>query len=406
MSTYITKRGKHWYFKKLDPQTGKVVFQSLKTADKRIALERAKPLAADLEAGRWDRILALRARNALPKVGELLHTYLANWTVLDLEERTASECAKYFARVLALGCGVEDASGLSLSVLHGEAGAAVVRKFMAEKVKARAGAGGWEDEDEERRAKGSVNSALRQARAVVGVRALQLYRDKGLQLPDLERFKNEPGFMGVGKQSYNPPGDELLEKTFKALAALGKDPVRKDQYLAVCLAAGAGLRKGEIKRASWNWFTLRGAAPWLVGAMITKNGDLLDVPILPEWWARIAALRPEGAKGEDRILSSDSEWTFRRVGEWMRGLGWETQKCIHEFRALVGCRVAEAMGIEAASLFLRHGSIKTTQIYYGRYLRLRGLKPIELVPVQQARDPEPAGQAAENIIPLPAAMGQ
>jgi integrase len=171
-----------------------------------------------------------------------------------------------------------------------------------------------------------------------------------------------------------------VRKTFAAVDRLARGGrIHQDIYKAVCLATGAGLRKSEISAARWGWFhEVDGQVVIRAAGFVTKNGSSLGTPMLRDWWVKLAAARPAGAGPEDRVLTGGTDKVFRRLSRLMRSLGWKTQKAAHEFRALVGCRVAEACGIESASLFLRHGAISTTQRFYGRYLKLRDLSAVKV----------------------------
>ena len=383
MATNIFKRNGIWYFKMRKPGTnGAVLVQSLQVRNREVALAKAKALRRAVMEERWDRVFGVRAVSPLPTLGELLRVYEAHTADLEIEPRTAQECAAYLRRIVATATG-GDPDQQSLSCLDGEAGARAVRAYKAARLAESAGGDTDDDEDDaESRTKRSVNSALRQARSVFTPRAIALYRDHGLRVPDVGPFKSEPGFSGGIKRDYHPPGDDVIQATFAALDGLRSDgELGRDMYRAICLAVGAGLRKSEVRRAERAWFVQRDGRPWLRSSMVTKNGAALDVPILPEWWHRLTSVLPENG---ERIIANPSQRLFRAIGKWMTGLGWQTQKKLHEFRAYVGCRVAEAYGIEAASLFLRHGEIGTTQRYYGRYLKLRSLDAVQIAPASPA----------------------
>ncbi len=389
MTTNLIKRKGIYYFKMRRPGSGGIICQSLQVRNRDVALAKAKALRREVLEERWDRVFGVRAISPLATVGTVLRAYVEHAPELEIEPRTAQECAAYLRRVVATVTGVPDPDHESLACLDGEAGARAVRAYKAARLAELAkGRSDNEDEDDEAtaRAKRTVNSALRQARSVFTARALAIYRDAGLRLPNVEPFKTEPGFAGDVKREYHPPGDDVIHATFAALDKLRDgNELERDMYRAMCLAVGAGLRKSEVRRAERGWFVLRDARPWLRSSMVTKNRAALDVPILPEWWARLEAVLPPNA---ERILANPSDRLFRAIGTWMTRLGWRTQKKLHEFRAYVGCKVAEVHGIEAASLFLRHGEIGTTQRYYGRYLRLKSVDGVTVAPSPPAVTPD------------------
>jgi integrase len=213
-------------------------------------------------------------------------------------------------------------------------------------------------------------------------RAREHYRDANLVLPDVKEFIEVPGFFRVGKMDYNAPPDEVIVKTFAELENLrGAD---RNAYVAICLACGAGLRKGEVAQARRSWFSIKDGVARLQAKIQTKNGQFIDLPLLPEWWARLEVVLKDAwsvGDGEDAYLLEGNrqereEEVFRRIGPWMRELGWETQKTFHEFRAYVGSMIAmdSRYGMEIASMFLRHHSVDFTRRYYLRYVKLKQIQ--------------------------------
>lgn len=355
---FTTKRGGVFYFKKRI--SGKVLFQSLRTSDRQLAVRKAKLLAADLEAGRWDRVFELRTRRELASIGEVLAVYEPAAARLQLKPRSAYDAARALELVVRKGLGTTAPGGVSTRELTDK----LARRFEEASV---AGAG----EQEVERRKRSAASLLRQARSVFCRDALQLYQDSGLTLPDVSGFRNARVLLKVAKLDYQPPSDAVLAATFASLPALAEGTaLERDMYRAVCLAVGAGLRKSEIMAARWNWFAVCDGRPVVRSQYVCKNRSDMNVPMLSEWWTRLQAARPGEAREDSAILCGGAAAVFRAVGKWMGALGWRTQKRIHEFRAYVGSQIAQEHGIVAASLFLRHGDISTTQRFYLRYLTL------------------------------------
>jgi integrase len=286
-----------------------------------------------------------------------------------------------------------DPEGLSTACLSGQ----LVREYKAA-VEAIPMAGSSQTGNgaaEMQRLKRSANSYLGQARSIFGKHTLEFYEDAGLVLPpreQLREFLEAPKFRGVGKtqREYNAPSDSVIKATFAGLDELKvSDPAA---FLAICLAMGAALRKGEIMECRRSWFVSRNGRMWISGPMVTKNGDPLEVPMLSEWWARIEPVigppvqgigqaagdgevkRAEARAPDDFVLPgsvTERERVFRRVGPWMRSMGWQTQKAIHEFRAWVASKIADKYGLEAARQYSRHEDARTTQNCYGRYRTVR-----------------------------------
>lgn len=228
----------------------------------------------------------------------------------------------------------------------------------------------------------SATSLLRQARSLFTQEARSIYlRQHGLQLPKgIGDFMTEHLFRDVGKTDYWPPGDILLAATFASLERINPactDPEKievsdRNIYLAVWLALGFGLRKEEIANARHSWFLTRDGVIYLRGDVLAKNRMLPDIRVQLGAWSKLAPYVT--AASTDYLLAGTDterhELVFRRVSEWMRHLGWKTQKTIHEFRAYAGSKIAQAHGLLAAQAFLRHQSYVTTERFYMRYLKM------------------------------------
>src|SRR4030095_9842443 len=226
----------------------------------------------------------------------------------------------------------------------------------------------------------SGNSVLRQARALFSPELLEYYRIQAeLELPDLNGFRSAPGFKGTVKKDYQRPSDSLIEKTFAELGAT-RD-THPDRYKACWLALGFGLRKGEIAAAQTDWIVpVAGRIHLEVRSvcqkdgnesLITKNGQAAPrIPVANGAWEKLQQARPSLGPyfiGGGKNYRIDD--VFREVNSWLRSLGWQTQKGIHELRAYAGCQVIMRDGLLAGSHWLRHERVETTQKFYGRYIQ-------------------------------------
>ena len=345
---------------------GKRYLRSLDTNIKETAVGNAKIIIGAVKESKWAVVDALKGRRDVAALGEVFDVYER---VAEVKERTATNNISALAIMVrtALGDDGLDVRRQSCGILTAD----LVRRFRA----------GWIDDEledeEEISAKRTANSYIGQARSVFARHVLPDYESAGLKLPDLREFMDAPKFRKVGKIEYNAPSDDLISKTFAELEML-KDEDRA-VYLAICLAVGAGLRKGEIYQARWNWFVQRGGRAFVRGDKLTKNNQKLDGIIMSDWWARIVKCSPGAGTevGDAFVLEGTKherqDEVFRRVGLWMRGLGWETQKTTHEFRAYVGSQVCSKYGLEAASAFLRHADLRTTKNFYMRYLKTQDI---------------------------------
>jgi integrase len=234
-----------------------------------------------------------------------------------------------------------------------------------------------------RRAKVSGASVMRQAKGIFTKHLLEYYRIEGkleLDMKAISAFKSGASFQGAFKNEYNPPDDATIARTFEALES-SRD-THPDRYITCWLALGLGLRKGEIAGVRSDWFVTVDGLPCLeLRAVIqrdgteseaTKNGQIAPrIQVVNGAWEklepRIKAL-PQGG----HLISGDEVYrrdgNFREINRWLRAMGWQTQKAIHEMRAYAGCQVIMRDGIYKASQWMRHSSVAVTQKYYGRYL--------------------------------------
>ena len=232
----------------------------------------------------------------------------------------------------------------------------------------------------------SANTLLRSARALFSPHLLEHYRIvAGLRLPDLSEFRQAPGFRGVAKEDYRIPSDDLVRATLADLEA--SRFTHPDRYAAVWLALGFGLRKSEAAAVRAGWFVrLNGrihlelrevVQPGTPGqtSTATKSGAINPrIPVANGAWEHLVTI-VELLPPDRHVLAPAGTDTYRadalfdEISGWLRGLGWETQKAFHEFRALAGCWVAMRDGLLVARDWLRHSSVTTTERHYGRYVR-------------------------------------
>ena len=214
---------------------------------------------------------------------------------------------------------------------------------------------------------------LAQARTVFSRDLRTEYRIRKLPLPaGLHDFLTLTGIKAPVKLDYNKPDDLILARTFAALPAL--ETTDRNLYVAIWLALGFGLRKGEVSAARGDWFTvIDGRIHCTLPEQ--KNGrEDGQIEIQNGAWAHLA---PHVAgRGPVQYLMEGTaterhEAVYRRCSDWMRALGWETQKAFHEWRAYAICSVAESTrSLEYASKWARHADLTTTQRSYGRYLKI------------------------------------
>ena len=229
------------------------------------------------------------------------------------------------------------------------------------------------DPAKSRAARISANSTLRQAKSLFGKRIVKYAT---IKLPDPIPF-SDVEFFPRESMRYHSKIDpaELMRAASAELAET--DP---DAFLALVLALGAGLRRGEIDRLLWRQVD---SVTGIVHVQVTEVGGLKSadsagaVAIDPTLASVLQGFkaRSTGAYvigGDDSEPENHTGWSrryrcqnvFDRLVEWLRGHGVEGQKPLHTLRKEAGSLIATQHGILAASRFLRHADIQVTaQIY-------------------------------------------
>jgi integrase len=219
----------------------------------------------------------------------------------------------------------------------------------------------------------SANSLIRQARSLFSKKILKFIT--GIQHPNPIPFAGCEMFPRESMR-YNSTIDPaaLLQAANEELT--NTDP---DAFLALLLAIGAGLRRGEIDKLLWRQIDFQAGT---IRIEATEAGGLKSedsagaVPIEAEF---AAILRGYYAKATGPFLIGGSsaetesrDWghqyrckgVFTRLNAWLRKQGVNTAKPLHTLRKEAGSLVATASGIHAASRFLRHADIQVTAMHY------------------------------------------
>jgi integrase len=219
----------------------------------------------------------------------------------------------------------------------------------------------------------SCNSTIRQARSLFAPKIVKFIPD--LKLPSPLPFEDVEFFPKQNNKYFSKiDPEELLKKAQTELAA--QNPAA---FLAMLLALGAGLRKGEIDSLQWNQVDFDKG---LVRVETTDKADLKTSDSRGEVdidFGTVAILRGYRAKAkglfviESKNLNSGAQtWgrqyrangVFETLKSWLREQGVEARKPIHELRKELGSLVTRKYGIYAASRMLRHSSVATTEAHY------------------------------------------
>jgi integrase len=243
------------------------------------------------------------------------------------------------------------------------------------------------------------NSIAAQARGIAVPRAVQYYLDTGAitdtAAEPLRQFYGAYTLYSLPepRMDYCPPSDDVVART---LAAILTAP--RDQFIACCLALCAGLRRGEICQARWDWFTQRNGAPAIDARASVKNGTgLIQTKCLDPWYtALMARAETENWLLTGQCITGSATYTtdtlYRDIAALMRGCGWNTTKAIHSLRAYAGSCVAMRYDIYTAQQFLRHSSVQVTEQHYSHFIKqFRSASP-ETLPWHWASAPQQTAQ--------------
>ena len=237
----------------------------------------------------------------------------------------------------------------------------------------------------------SCNSTIRQARSLFA--GVMTYTIKGLLLPDPKPFEipeqlkhakkgTHPLFYPSANNQYNSKIDakKLLRKASEELK-----PKTPSAFIAMLLALGGGLRRGEIDSLCWHQIDTKGG---FINVEVTDKASLKTSSSagqveIDEQLALILQDHRTSTKAksgdfviEPEVISRKETgpkvWgqhyranaTFDTLNAWLRANGVTAKKPLHELRKELGSLITEEHGIHAASQMLRHSSIQVTAKHY------------------------------------------
>lgn len=348
----LVKRGEVYYFQaQVD---GKRYFESLQTPDRRTAQARAAVKLRAVREQRWDDLKASRVKKVrVSSIGEVIAAYKDEARLAGRPSApTVKGCIAQLRRLVLVGGGLDSPDAAPLSVLTGT----LCHRFRDAMLAAK----GTVDADSRLR---SVASMLTQARAVFKPRMLQVYRYRGLTVPDLADFKAYR--IETAPVRWDPPDMSRL-----LVAASRLRETRPELEAVWVLAYELGLRAAEIAACRWNWFEERDGGRWChvcerpdEGWKPKASGGWTPVP--DQVWDRLRACQV----GSDYVIgdlgaTARDDRVEREFSSWMREHGWNRRECAHELRKVRGDLWAQEHGEGTASAWLRHAGISVTLRHY------------------------------------------
>lgn len=252
--------------------------------------------------------------------------------------------------------------------------------------------------DARRRAINSVNSNLRNARALFSAKALQ-HAKSNLLLPDPLPFNgiklesppttryisriDAREILGDAKVALDPTIKMASGPSLRVcgrFAALSRqaDRLSPEQFKIIVLCLLCGLRKREADTLLWRQVDFKKGVLKIETTEYfqPKTEDSHAAIDLDEDLVALMRGWKTGATGEFVIESRNSprydihranyrcQRDFEAVNRWLKGKGVTAQKPVHELRKELGAILASEQGIFAAKTVLRHSDIRLTSRYY------------------------------------------
>jgi integrase len=255
-----------------------------------------------------------------------------------------------------------------------------------------------------RAAKISANSTVRQAKSLFGKKIAKFVT---IKLPEPIPF-SDVEFYPRESMRYHSKIDpaELMRAASQELSET--DP---GAFLALILALGAGLRRGEIDRLLWRQIDCQNH---VIHVETTEAGGLKSadshaaVAIDPTLATVLQGFKARATseyviEADGNLSQNDkgfSQWSrkyrceavFDRLIQWLRDHGVGGQKPLHMLRKEAGSLIATEHGVLAASRFLRHADIGiTAQFYADHKTRTTGDMSALLPPPNVAELPKKTG---------------
>ena len=250
------------------------------------------------------------------------------------------------------------------------------------------------------RKNGSINSDVRQGRAVFSRQAVEYYEGLGLVMPStLDKFM-KVRLLKAEDGGYDPIDPAVLAKMDAAIAELKN--TNYELWKVLVLVRKLGLRDDEICHAKGKWIikTSEGIAlairEW-PGEFRPKNGIPREILLNAELTEALSGLDaeksiilPEGKKTPRRNL------IYRAANKWIRAYVPDREKGIYELRKQSGSEVAtDAPGhLFDAQKFLGHKSYSTTEKYYAKNLNRPKAAGMHSPPAPPAKKARKKGGAA------------
>ena len=334
---------------------GRREFFSLDTPNKETAARKAADIFRKVSTLGWDVALAELKPKPEPAAATCIRDVIEVLESIDLHGRTRREYCKALRWWAGKAASIEfnpkkpDEWHRRTEKVH----VRVLERNLIERIRDRfiqeaAKRGG----DEENKARISVRSMLRNARAAISHTATKV------PMPDPLPFQGVTvrGVQTVGYRGTFDAG-KLLQSAQQGLAE--HDP---EAFSVILLALGAGLRRGEIENLRWEACDASSNRIWIVPTNDWKpktGSSHAPVDVSPTLIALILLRRGNDAKGH--VVGRGAT---DRACAWLRANGVDGEKPLHMLRKEFGSLVLLSSDLVAAQRQLRHSTINLTASVY------------------------------------------
>lgn len=219
----------------------------------------------------------------------------------------------------------------------------------------------------------SINSDVRQARAVFSRNAVDYYESQGLVMPEsLAKFM-KVRLLKEEMHGYVPIDPAILAEMDAAIAELKITDY--ELWKVLIIVRRLGLRDDELLHAKGKWIVATNEGPaFAIRNSVefkTKNGIEREILLPPDLAKELTGIGAEKfIIRHDLLPTPRYNFIYRKANVWIRQYLPDREKGLYELRKQAGSEVAtSAPGhIYDAQKFLGHKSYATTEKYYAKNL--------------------------------------
>ncbi len=360
-------------------------FFPLRTSNKAAAAAKAAKIYNDIVTLGWDAAIKKYKPETLPEaskpatVGSLIQAACA---ASSARKHSLDAYAKAFRRIVSEVVGIQD--GRKFDAFKGgtqewreKVDAVLLTSLLPADIQAwktRRLRAAEPDPLAKRRAITTVNSLIRNAKALFGKKVLPFVEQK-ITVPRPLPFDD------VGMEK-GPSLRYVSKIDAYAILARAKDDLAEKEpeaFKVLTLALVCGLRRSEIDHLLWRAFDFSRGLLHIENTEFHQlksedSAGAIDLDadtatLFRGFRARspksifvIESPNPPRAERKARCYRCNA--VFERVNEWLRAQGVDTMKPLHTMRKEIGSIIASEHGIFEASRYLRHSDIRITSAIY------------------------------------------